>query len=293
MRTRKSRSRSNAIIGPEDVEADFDQACIEHLATVAKLPAGADMRAFGDGIREAARAFAEDVRTATNNELHDEIAALYLAAEREKHDIVAGCLEKLSPRGRELLTERAERIGHRNSRRSKGGRQRKVTVTGRRGQSISRASSVATSIAVPTPSDLRDETSRDEACGAIMRLCAFGSTFAAGRLRSSGKRSRPVWKPLLYAPEPRRNFEKRKAERVFVMSLRIAWMKAVGSEPARTARHAQDFRRPDVGPFARLVGECLRLVGAIGVDPVELINELDRRRRHMESKSAQGQKLRR
>jgi hypothetical protein len=286
MRTRKSRARSNAIIGPEDVEAVFHQACIEHLATVAKLPLGADMRAFGDGIREAARAFAQDVRTPTNNALHDEIAALYRAAERGEYEVVASGLEGLSARGRELLTSRAERINRSNTHNPKRPRELpRITATGRGGQTLTRTATVPTNVATPAPADLRNETSRKEACDVMMRLCSFGGTFVEGRLRPSGKRSRPVWKTWLYAPEAQRAFPKRDAERKFVTLLRVAVMQAGGEEPAWTARHADDGR--GLGPFAGFVRECLALVGAADVDVVELINELHQRRLAVESAEAE------
>jgi hypothetical protein len=260
------------------------------LATVAKLPAGSDRKAFREGIREAARVFAQDVRTPTNNELRDEIAALYRAAEREEYDVVAGCLERLSPRGREFLKERAARIGRWDSggsKRTKSKRTKerpKVTVIGRHGQSITRRSRVATSIAVPTPGDLRDETSRDGACAAVISLCSFGGAFIEGRLRPSGKRSRPVWNPLLHAPEAQRTFDKRDAERKFATLLRIAVIQAGGEEPARTTRHADGSRR--LGPFAEFVQQCLLLVGAVDADVVELINGLHQRRLAVERAEA-------
>jgi hypothetical protein len=246
------------------------------------MPSGADINGFGEGIKDAVRVYAQQARIPDDNELHAEIEKLYRAAERRQHKVVADCLRELSPRARELLTQRAERISRSHNYKSKQRRDRpKVSVTNRRGEIVTRTSAAPRKIALPAPGDLLDESLRDVACETIMSLCSFGGRFVEGRRRPSGKRSRPAFQPFRYAPEPRRNFSKRDAERKFVMLLRITWMIATGTEPARTAHHAQEFRR-DEGPFARLVRECLRLVGATKVDPVELINELDRRRRHVE-----------
>jgi hypothetical protein len=86
------------------------------------------------------------------------------------------------------------------------------------------------------------------------------------------------WRPLLYAPDARRHFQKRAAERDFVMWLRLAWAEATGEPPSRTARRAEKSYR-DLGPFARFVRECLRLAGAPYAEVVELINRVNRRRR--------------
>jgi hypothetical protein len=131
---------------------------------------------------------------------------------------------------------------------------------------------------LPDPEALHDVGQREAACESIEASCQFGGRFVDGRRRPSGKRSRPVWRPYLYAPERRRHFPKREAERDFATWVSIAWFDAAGAEPPRTAHHKADGR--DVGPFARFLRQCLRLVGA-SADPVELINELHRRRRKM------------
>jgi hypothetical protein len=56
------------------------------------------------------------------------------------------------------------------------------------------------------------------------------------------------------------------------MHLQLAWLEATGKPPSLAASAA----RP--GPFARMVGKCLELVGAGHADAVGLINELNRRR---------------
>jgi hypothetical protein len=238
---RKSRS----IITADEVPVVFDDACVAELAKMAKLPPDADMDAFAKGLRDAARIFARDARIPTDNELHDEISKLHKAAAQRRCDHVAGLLERLSPEARKLLQDRGRRpsIG----------------------------------VELPSVSALRDPSLSGEACQRIVRLCQFGGCYIEGRRLPSGKRSRPVWSPHLYAPKPQRNPPKREAERILVIWLQIAWCEATGALPPLTARHPDESR--DLGPFARLVRDCLRLVGARDANVVELINELHRRRK--------------
>jgi len=125
---------------------------------------------------------------------------------------------------------------------------------------------------MPVSGDLRVEASRDEACNLVESLCRIGGQLVKGRRRKTGRRSRPTIQPTLYAPQPSRNPIRREAERHFVTRLSVAWCKATGKLPARTARHKNDSRA--IGPFARFAKECLTLVGAKDVDVVQLINDL-------------------
>jgi hypothetical protein len=203
-----------------------------------ELPPGADLNALGWWIKEAASIFANDARIPTANQLHAEIAILCDAARRRLFEQVADLLDKLSLEARAMLST----LG-----------------------------------ALPAPSDLRGEALRDEACDAVASLCRIGGELVEGRNRPCGKQSRPLLRPLLYAPKPRRHFPRRDAELRFVARLSNAWRDVTGKKPSRTARHGDASR--DVGPFARFVGECLRLVGAGDADAVELINQLHRGRR--------------
>ena len=251
MRLKKRRP----IISEEEVSAIFDDTRVVKLAHIGRLPANANKAVFSAGIREAARIFARDARIPTGNDLHAEIGELHRAADRQRYDEVFGLLESLSPAARALLQDRAARIG----------------------------------IELPPSDGLHDPERREEACQAcqaITRLSQFGGRWAEARRRPSGKQSRPVWRSLLWASEPRRNFRKRNAERDFVMWISVAWQEAVGTPPTRTARHSDASR--DVGPFAKLVSECLQLVGAGDADVVELLNEMDRRRREMERRTEKG-----
>jgi hypothetical protein len=232
-----ANTKSRKPIAAADIQRIFDDACIDKLAAIGRLPAGADRKRFADGVREAARVYARDVRIPTNNQLHAEIAGLYRAADRKECEQVAALLEQLSPKARELLSKRATRL----------------------------------SLELPAPEVLRG-TAQQKTCDIVLKLCRYGGSYGEGRRRPSGKRSR-TWRPLLVAPQLRRNFPKRDAELNFIMWLQIGWLEATGNRPSLAAN--PDRR----GPFARMVRECLELVGAKHADPVGLINELNERRR--------------
>jgi hypothetical protein len=238
-------AKARHTIAVEDVAREFTDESIEALARIAKLPAGADRQRFGEGIREAARIYARNSRGPNVNELHKEIGRLHRVAARGQYEQLAKLLEGLSSKARNSLNARGARP--------------------------------TLKISLPPAETLRG-AQRAEACATIAKLTQFGGEYAEGRRRPAGKRSRPAWRPLLYAPEPRRNLPKRDAERYFVMMLRIAWTEAVGTPPSVAANSA----RP--GPFARMVKRCLELVGGGHVDVAGLINDLNKRRHEMKKR---------
>jgi hypothetical protein len=244
--------KARPIIAAKDIEIIFTDALVAQLANCAKLPPGTNMIALAEGVREAARIFVRDAGFTTPNELHNDIAELQKSADQVRQDKIIALWEDLSPRARDILKDRAGRLG----------------------------------IELPSSDALRDSARRDGACETIARLCQFGGQYVAGRDRPFGKQSRPTWRPRLYAPDRQRNSAKRNAERNFVIWLSIAWQEATGAAAARTARHGDASR--NVGPFARFARECLNHAGAPDADIVELMNELHRRRREMERRSAHG-----
>jgi hypothetical protein len=248
---RKSKIRRARIIRTQDVDVVFDDSCIQRLAKIAKLPAEADLKAFGGAIREAARIYIGDVHVPTANELHAEITCLYKAADGREFLQTAMLWHYLSPEARDLLTDRGARPN--------------------------------VNPELPEAEALLDADQREAACEAIAALCRVGvvtpkpadADVDGGQQPSDRRRRTP--RTALHAPDPRRHFPKRAAERNLVMWLSIAYLEATGKEPRLTARHANEARV--LGPFASIVGECLRLLGAETspykdgvVDPVELIN---------------------
>jgi hypothetical protein len=300
MRTRperKSKVSRPGALAEQDIDSILDDACIERLAKLAKLPANADLDAFSKEIREAARIYARDVRVPNGNEIHADIERLYREADGRQYDRVAELLDCLSAEARELLCRRRARILTADELRAEAAELPKAAdqVRGQMNALLTAddrepivfldalspqtreflTGRVPANFDLPHADSLRDARKRDAACEVIAALCRFGGGYVEGRLRPSGKRSR-TWQPLLYAPEPQRNFQRRAAERYFVTMLSLAWLEATGRPPARSA----DSRKP--GPFARLVTKCLSIVGAGHANAVELINELNRRRQEME-----------
>ena len=193
-------TRSRESIAAADIQGIFDDACIDTLAAIGRLPEGADRKLFAEGVREAARIYAREASIPTNNDLNAEIAALYGAATRKRCGQVAALLENLSPQARKLVSKRATRL----------------------------------SLELPAPEELRDTTQQQKACAAVLRLCQYGGGYVEGRRRPSGKRSK-TWRVLLHAPKRSRNFPKRQAEYDFIMSLQLAWLEATGKPPSLAA----------------------------------------------------------
>jgi hypothetical protein len=187
-----------------------------------------------------------DYNAPNQNELHHKIAALHRTCQRREYDEAARLRKELSQEA--LQTLRGWGSGE-----------------------------------LPSTEALQNPNTRDTACGTIAVLCQFGGRLVGDRSRGSEKRSPPDIRPYLRAPRPSRNFLKTEAERIFVIWLSVAWLEATGKRPAATARHADAGRK--VGPFARLVHECLQLIGIKNADVVELINGLDRRRRDAKRKA--------
>ena len=258
----RQRPKLRRAISADQVASIFDEVCIRRVAQIAKLPAQADIGRFGESIREAARIYARDAESPTVNDLHDAIAALHRAAERRLYKKVSVLLADLYPAARDLLSKRAAKLQRRNLAR----------VSQRRARPSPR-------IMLPTPETLSDLQARDAACANVVSLCALGGGFVEGRKRPSGNRSR-TWRTGLYAPARRSHVPKRSEERTFVIWLQVAWLESTGTAPAKTAHHE------DVGPFARMARECLRLVGAPHADAVEIINQLNRSRGPAKDRSA-------
>jgi hypothetical protein len=253
-------TQSKSAITADQIPHKFDDACIEDLARIGKLPAQANRQHFADGIREAGRIYATEIREPNDNEVRAEIESLHRAAKRQGFEEVATLLEKLSWRARSLLKyDEWTRVKLSTDDLDSPRNRRRISAQRR-------------NVTLPSPEALRDEHRRDDACATVVKLCQYGGGWAEGRKRPSGKRSW-TWRPYFRAPEPQRHFPKREAELSFVMWLRIAWLEATGKEAPLTA----DPRRP--GPFARMVQKCLGLVGAGHADAVGLINSLNESRR--------------
>jgi hypothetical protein len=196
-------------IDSDNIACTFDDTFVR----TAELPAGADWSIFAAGVREAGRAYERETRQPDDNELHHEIEALYDAARRRQCDRAGAALRGLSPQALTYLEDRLQRPGPQKA-----------------------------GLRLPAVRDLRDPRRGEKACEMIERLCRVGGGLVEGRKRQSGGRSRPTFRPLLYAPALRRHVPKRDPERNFVMNLQTTWLEATGTKPSRTARHEDSGR---------------------------------------------------
>jgi hypothetical protein len=303
------KKRQHAITAADALRV-FDDACIEELAKIGRLPAGADRHRFADGIREAARIYAQDAHRLDATAVRKEIENLQRAAVRREYERVAELLGALSHQALRKLTGRRMQVpvlpAPIPSRRAPDSE-----TIGKPPRHVLRsveeyAELDIVELKLPSAQELLDPARREEACDVVRRFCSIGGLHIKGRMRPTGRRSK-TWKSLLCAdlfepgpepllagsayeptyvpvPRPAGRPPKREAERQFVMNLQLAWLEASGKPPPLTANPQR------LGPFARMVRECLKLAGA-GYDEADkhpksadfavadLINEVNKRRR--------------
>src|SRR5262249_57411089 len=97
-------TRSQHAITTDQVPHVFNDARIDQLASIGKPPSHTtNMQRFADGIREAARKYATEIRQPDDNEVYAEISRLHRAAERRYYSEAATLVKKLSLRERDLL----------------------------------------------------------------------------------------------------------------------------------------------------------------------------------------------
>jgi hypothetical protein len=205
-----------------------------------------------------------------------------------KYEKVAKLLELLSPPSFRLLAERAARINRPWARSTPV--RHPVVAIGRNGERLQRKLASPFNVILPTPDDLRDPATRDQACSTIRMLCSLGdrelyapliiyeerpsgvgggllddqhvASDAGGREQGSGCVGQAVPTDSCETkrlPPIRKRRPKRRAELELVGMLRNAWLVATETIPARTA----SWHQP--GPFVRFVTKCLQLVRAYSV----------------------------
>jgi hypothetical protein len=250
-------SQSKNPISADEVLQVFSDRAVARLATKVGLPKGTDTQRLAKGIRASAQQYALDADRPTPNMMRREIDMLQRAADGRKYEKVARLRAELSGPTRELLERRAANIRSRSS-----------------------SQDEQTAWSIQKPEQLHDCASRNDACDMVYSLAVTGGYPVKGRRRPTGKQYAKL-QVRLYAPEPSRAEPRREAERTFVMWLRAGYCDATDRMPPNTAHHY----RP--GPFARMIGECLRLarVPTTNTDDdrvglaVQLINDFDRERR--------------
>jgi len=229
---------------PEEVPSIFDDKCIRELARTARLPRTANIPRFGVAVRDAALVYIRDASMASDNEVHHEVDGLLRAADRAVN------ARKRKDAACENVAVRIERLTERTRK-----------LLNERGT-------------LPDPAVLRDPISQSAACEIVAKLCRIGAFWQEGRRRPGGERSTTMVS-VLHAPALEQHPARREAQLYFMTMLRLAVLEATGMPSPRTV----DPGRPT--PFAQMAQACLNRLRA-GANAVELINELQRRRKDKE-----------
>jgi hypothetical protein len=278
----------------------FDDECIARLADIGKFPDSGDRQRLADGIRKAARIYALGMRKLDAIAVQREIEKLHQAATRREYERAAELRETLSPQALRKLKERevtpgfvaAElKLPSAASAHDLGGEAvRKRRHVLRPAEEYTEYE--AAGLKLPSAQELRDPAKREEACDIVRLFCSVGAELVKGRKRPTGRRSASTWQTVLYAPVPisrqrlkqmagrkgrkpikaMRRLGRRETELAFLMNLQLAWLGATGKKSSLAANADR------LGPFARMVEQSLKLVGAGRVHVAELINDLNRRR---------------
>jgi hypothetical protein len=242
------------LIAVNKVPVVFDDSCIKQLAALSELPSNADKARFGQSIRDAVLIYLRDASVPNHNDINREIAKLHQAAHHCRYAKAESILMALSAEARQLLSRRRNHPG---------------------------------TALLSDPSPLRDPVLQKASAGQLAAICRIGAPWGGlaieGRKRTGGHRSK-TFTVHLYAPPASSNFEKRAAERTFLMWLRVAWSDATGEIQRAFTAH---YDHP--GPFALFVRECLKLAGATHVDAIGLINDA-RERMNRQENSLSGNK---
>jgi hypothetical protein len=183
--------RSQTLISAEEVASVFNDDCVSRLAKLSRLPANANKSRFAQGIRDAVLIYLRDVAVPDGNDIHREISKLHQAAQNKRYE-----------KSFEIATHLSEQA---------------LAILNRRN---------LPGVALLTdPSALLDPARQRQATEQLAALCRNWVPFKPkeGRKRPGGRRSK-TFAPDLYAPPASSHFEKRGAERTFLMWLRIAWL---------------------------------------------------------------------
>jgi hypothetical protein len=221
-----------------DIDNIFDAKCIRDLAKLAKISKEGDIQKLGNQLRENARIYIKAAREPSDNTLHDEIKALHEASYKNSYEQTAFLIDNLTSRARSLLIGRWE---HANP-----------------------------GVAFPRGIDLKQIDHPDAVCASISSLCRTGGKIIETRMRQTGRPSKAL-KFSYYAPEKTRHFPKTVAEDQLIMHIAITWCDVTGKMPPKVVNPQGP------GPFARLVRECLQLLGS-NASAAKLINKYGQRR---------------
>jgi hypothetical protein len=257
-----------------DVDKLFSDGAIARLAKAGKLPKGSDLQLFCEHVRLVAILYMQARERVSSAEVRVEIETLHKTAKARD----AGRLIEL------LTNVSVETIASLKAR------------AGVRGE------------AFPTSADLLDEARAGAACSAVEALTRIGGKMGWGRNRQ-GKE--PSWSFLvdLYSPpktqtgrrrhrplednDPRefRTAKQRSAEREAALALRAAWRWAAargdsGAEGRiRPKTPAVRSNRVFKSPLASLLEEFLEILSVKGIDAVNVVNSLDKKKAYLRTEA--------
>jgi hypothetical protein len=233
------------VIADKDIEVVFDSSVVAELAKCIKAPADANLVRFGDDIRAAARAYLAEYARTDWKAIAAQIRDLYRYADKAERG------------ADEAAVRLADYLGS-------------INLSTR--QWLERCA--LRPIPFPTPVEIIDKQTRQQAVQRLRRIVSYGLQPANGRLRPSGKRSRSN-KPILRAPVVGRGGVRDLAARGFVQHLALAYLEVTGrSAPRRVNLHTP-------GPFLRLVQKCFQRTKIPAGYVVDLINERENLRKEM------------
>ena len=155
MRAKKNRR----IPAPQQLTRILDGKFIQGLAQQAKLSWAANIPRFAAAIRDAAQRYVAAMATPSDVAMHDEIKALYSAADRHRCKETATRISKLSEQTRAFLKGRGDRP--------------------------------SVGLEIPEPDALRDPARQRGACETIARLLRVGMKGGKPLLYAPQPRPRP------------------------------------------------------------------------------------------------------
>jgi hypothetical protein len=234
-------------IDPAAVPYIFDEPCVRRLAEIVHLPQDANLARFGEAVRASVLHYIQAKAQPSQNELSHEIQNVLTLASKQQYAALAGAIEAMSGAAREWIVNQRPIIND-----------------------------CMSNWRIPSACELRNPTTRVATADGLVALIEFGAQWVRGRNRRSGRRSISR-RSMNNSPQLTRGEPRRAAERQFVMFLQC--------DVARMGVKVPMWADPrKLGPFARMVVECLVLVRAIGPSnskglAVQLINDLQAERR--------------
>jgi hypothetical protein len=181
----------------EDIDRCFCETEIRRLASMAKLPAKADLARFGEAVRDAVSLYVKRLQEPNVNQIHREISALHKAALRRDFQALACNIRSLSEQARHFLMIKSQ------------------------------------TALIPSKADFEDPAKCEEAAAIVELLCVRGGEVQMKKRRDGRQYRTLTWK--IAGSNPTRTPQKRSAERDLAMWLQVACLEATGRTPGLSA----------------------------------------------------------